>query len=293
MHLFGRDGWRLATVAVAATALTFCGGGNKQSSAPTQPVVVTTPTPVTDPTPGPPLSASCARLPLGSAKYACRDETPTFMNEVNDSIDTLKAQHPEYFNGETILNLGGYYVGVIKLLDQKNICAGFDGEELAVKNTPDFNDQYKLQTSWNTIRRFYVGTCYPATFPLNRENPGSSPAGCSLPPSTEVACGRPDPQFDGDVEAAIDDVLKTKPELFDFSEHAPGIDWPMVKDMLAYENAVIAALAPKGYCGKFDGEEIQIKRSNDFTEHYDINYADKYIRRGGGIFRGSCYPAAF
>ena len=56
---------------------------------------------------------------------------------------------------------------------------------------------------------------------------------------------------------------------------------------------MIDVLAGKGYCGKFDGEEIQIKHSNDFTEHYDINYADKYIRRGFGIFRGSCYPAAF
>ena len=53
------------------------------------------------------------------------------------------------------------------------------------------------------------------------------------------------------------------------------------------------ALATKGYCGRFDGEEIQIKRSNELSEHYDINYADRYIRRGTGIFRTSCYPAAF
>ena len=63
--------------------------------------------------------------------------------------------------------------------------------------------------------------------------------------------------------------------------------------MAAYHAALVQALSGKGYCAKFDGEEIQLKRSNEFTEHYDVNYADKYIRRGPGAYRGSCYPAAF
>jgi hypothetical protein len=240
-----------------------------------------------------PVSSSCERLPLGSEKYTCRDETPSFMVEVNDAIDELMRVHPEYFNGDTVRNLGGYYVGIIKILDGKNICAAFDGEELAVKNSNDWSDQYKLMTSWGQVRRFYVGTCYPALFPLSRSQPPPSPAGCNLPPSSEIACGKPDPQFIDDVERAIDQVIAQQPALFNFADHAPGTDWPAVVDMAAYENAVIAALAGKSYCGKFDGEEIQIKRTNEFTEHYDINYADKYIRRGQGIFRGSCYPAAF
>jgi hypothetical protein len=33
--------------------------------------------------------------------------------------------------------------------------------------------------------------------------------------------------------------------------------------------------------------------SNEFSEHYDVNYQDKYVRRGDGSFRGSCHPAAF
>jgi hypothetical protein len=45
--------------------------------------------------------------------------------------------------------------------------------------------------------------------------------------------------------------------------------------------------------GLFDGEEIEVKRTNEFSEHYDVNYADEYIRTGPGIYRGACYPAAF
>ena len=88
-------------------------------------------------------------------------------------------------------------------------------------------------------------------------------------------------------------MLKQKPELFDFEQKAAGTDWPVVKDMTAYHLAVVNALAAKGYCGIFDGEEIQLKRSNELSEHYDVNYADRYVRRGAGIFRTSCYPAAF
>ena len=88
-------------------------------------------------------------------------------------------------------------------------------------------------------------------------------------------------------------MLKQKPELFDFGQTAAGTDWPVVKDMPAYHLAVVNALAPKGYCGVFDGEEIQLKRSNELSEHYDVNYADRYVRRGAGIYRTSCYPAAF
>ncbi len=293
MTLFGRDGWTFAAMAVAVVTLTQCGGGgSKGASTPTQPVQ-TTPTPVAAPTPGPPLSATCDRLPLGTDKYTCRDASPSFMSEVSDAIDTLQRQHPEYFHGDTVVNIGAYYVGLIKLLDQQNICAAFDGEELAVKNSADFSDQYKLLTSWNQVRKFYVGTCYPALFPLSRVNPPPSPPGCSLPPSYEITCGDMDSQYLGIVNDAIGQVITERPELFDTGSTPKGhADWPKVKDMAAYEQAIIDVLAKKGFCGRA-GEEIQIKKTNDFTENFDVNYQDEFVRRGPGIYRGTCYPAQF
>ena len=291
MRSFATHSRRIAAVVTAALALVSCGGG-RNDAAPTVPAVPT-PTPVAGPAPQPPLSASCERLPLGAASAPCRGESPSFLREVVDAIGTLQSEHPEYFRGDTVVNLPGYYVGLIRILDRDGLCAAYDGEELAVKSSNDFSDQYKVLTSWNEIRRAYRVTCTPAVCPLARANPAPSPAGCSLPPSSEVACGRTTPQFLDDVEAAVDQVLKQKPELFDFGRTASGTDWPLVKDMPAYHLAVVNALATKGYCGRFDGEEIQLKRSNETSEHYDVNYADRYVRRGPGIYRTSCYPAAF
>ncbi len=295
MRLFRNDACRTAATAAAALTMTFCGGGSKGGS-PTQPVAIATPT--ATPTPAPtyqPLSASCARLPLGSPKFTCNGAGASFMTEVNDAIDTLRAQHPEYFNaaGDRIVNVGAYYVGIIRLLDKQNLCAAFDGEELMVKNSADFNDQYKIQTSWNAISRKYASTCYPAVFPLSRDNPAPSPAGCALAPSEEITCGDMPSQYITDVQQAITDVVKLRPELFDLTEHARNNpEWYKVKDLGAYQMAVIDQLSKKGYCGK-SGEEIEIKRTNEFNENFDINYQDQYIRNGSGIYKGTCYPASF
>lgn len=291
MGSFAMDLRRVAAGVLVALALARCGGGGK-GDPPTVPTVPAPP-PVAAPTPDPPLSASCERLPLGVENASCRGEAASFYSEVVDAIQTLESERPEYFRGETVVNLPGYYVGLIRILDRAGLCAAYDGEELAVKNTNEYSEQYKVLTSWSEIRRSYMVTCTPAVFPLARRNPAPSPAGCSLPPSSEVACGRTTPQFQDDVEAALDQVMKQRPELFDFGQTASGTDWPLVKDMMAYHLAVVDALRPKGYCGKFDGEEIQLKRSNETSEHYDVNYADRYVRRGPGTFRTSCYPAAF
>lgn len=284
----------LTLAAVAALVVSHCGGGSTKTSqgTPTTPLVPTLPPPPPVEPTAQPLSASCERLPLGSANHRCRDESPSFLVEVGEAIEDLKRQRPEFFrDGNIVTNIGGYYVGIIKNLDAKGICASYDGEELAVKNAAEFSDQYKVLTSWNQVRNFYIGTCYPAVFPLSRDEPAPSPAGCSLAPSTEIACGRPDPLFLGDVEGAIDLVMAQRPELFDPSQTSNG--GVLVRDLDAYTAAVMQVLTQRGYCAIHDGEEIQVKRSNEFTEHYDINYADRYTRRGPNSYRGACYPAAF
>ncbi len=284
---------RPAIIALAGFTLTVCGG--KDSRSPSQPSVPVTPsaTPIPPPTPPPPLSASCAKLPAAADKYTCSTEHPSFLNEVNEAIDTVKTEHPEAFDGETVKNVGLYIVEVIKAIDKMGICADFDGEELGVATSHNFNDQYDILTAKSQIRRYFVGSCYPSVIPVARRKLGGIPGGCNLSPSREISCGDPAPTFDGDVAGAIDQLLKTKPQLFDFNDIAPRTDWPAVKDMPAYYQGIIDILVAKGYCALFDGEEIEIKRTNDFSEHYDVNYSDKYVRTGPGSYRGSCYPAAF
>ncbi len=298
MRMLGKATALRAFAAVVAVTFGSCGGGSSSGSGggPTIPLPATpaaTPTPAS--TPAPVLSASCARLPAGTVTPTrCPTEAPTFLADVEDAIDTLRGEQPGLFEGNQILNVGAYYVGLVKVLDRKGLCADFDGEELGVTNTSDYSDVYDVQTAKNEVRRFYVGTCYPALVPISRGTPAPSPSGCSLAPSKEIACGRePEGRFYGDVEGAISQLLKSRPELFDLDDLHPGPDWPRVKDMGAYHAAMVSLLVGKGYCAFFDGEEIQMKRTNDFTEHYDVNYSDKYIRTGSGIYRGSCYPAAF
>lgn len=290
----GRGIWRPAAVAVAALTLSTCGGGssNDHAGGLVAPIV---PTPTPSPTAPAetPLAASCNDLSPGSLNHRCLSTGATFQRDVEDAIGLLKAQRPEIFDEEKVLNVGAYVVGVIKNLDKKGICSTYDGEELAVRTQGDFNDQYDILTGNDLIRRYYVNTCQPAVFPLSRGPLPPPPTGCGLGPSVEVACGVPPSQYLDDVAAAVEQLLKDKPDIFDAADLAPGRDWPAVKDWPAYYQGLIDVLSKKGYCGRFTGEELEVKKTNEFSESFDVNYQDKYIRLGPGIYRSACYPAQF
>jgi hypothetical protein len=66
-----------------------------------------------------------------------------------------------------------------------------------------------------------------------------------------------------------------------------------VKDVPGFTSAVLAALKVKGYCSRIDGEEIQIKKDDRLSDHFNIVTSVSFIRRGDGSYRGSCYPPAF
>ncbi len=114
MRVIDNRDLKSVAAALAALTLSVCGGDNKPST-PTQPIVAptTSPTPVA-PTPEPPVSASCAKLPAAATKYSCRDDTAHFEDEVNDAIDTLMREKPRIFDGNDVLDVGAYVVGVIE-----------------------------------------------------------------------------------------------------------------------------------------------------------------------------------
>ena len=288
-----------ALAVAAASVLAVCGGGKNGTdvSGPTTPVTPTV-APSVAPTAEPPLSASCARLPAGNIDAPCSYARSTFQSDVDEAIRTLQVEQSPIFNDNEVLSVGRYYVGLIKILDRKGLCARFDGEELAVTNTSDFSDQYHVMASNRMVRvgpQSYRATCTPAALPVNEGALPAPPAGCSLPASREVACSKEEygGAYRDDVLAAIAQVQKDKPELFDFTEINPGTDWPKLKDLDGYLAAVVQILAKQGYCAQVQ-EELQIKRgSNAFSEQYKIDYSHQYIRTGSGIYRSSCYPAAF
>ena len=292
----------LSIVSVAALALSLqvCGGGGNSNTdtGPTVPVPVPDPTPQPTPEPDAPLSASCAALGEGVpiSEAVCTAGPEHFLDEVHLAIEQVRSRFPEYFNGRNVLNVGGYYVEIIRALDEMGLCAHTGGEELGVKKSDAYNDQFDILTAKNEYRTgetIYRGSCAPAIFPRGHRPYHPVPEGCSLPRSTHIACGDPQSQYYGQVEAAIDQMLEDHPELFDYSDINPGTDWPRLKDPQAYHSGIVEILTGKGFCAFFGGEEIAVKRTNELSENFDVNYKDEYVRRGYGIYRAACYPAAF
>jgi hypothetical protein len=286
---------RLLAIGLASTEI-VC-GGSSPTSAPTNPLPTVAPTPVvTAPTPLPPLSASCTHLGAGAQNARCPMEQASFQTQLDTSISMLRGQRPDLFGpGDQVTSTGQFIIGIIKNMDSMGLCAGWDGEELAVKNSDTFNDQYDILTSNNVVRfgkGSYRTTCYPAAFPLGSKQPAATP-GCNLPPSSELTCDREVGKFVGDVDAAIGTVESQKPQLFDFTNTAVGTNNPQIVDRTGYINAVSTILLAKGYCVRFDGTELQVKNTSDFNEQYAIILSDGWVRRGDGAYRTTCWPSAF
>ena len=162
-------------------------------------------------------------------------EPSDYQTIVDRSIRTLQAEQPAIFEGDQVLSVGQYYVGLIKVLDRQGICAVFDGEELAVTDRPTSNEQFHVLTSASRARfgpQSYRTTCSPSVVPVVPGALPPAPAGCTLPSSREVACGRENSsRYINDMTAAIEQVLKEKPDLFNYGDTAAGTGWPAVKNL--------------------------------------------------------------
>jgi hypothetical protein len=139
------------------------------------------PTPVPPPAdPGPPPppagAQSCNLPPGGGSGNACPRQSPSFLSDVESALTQLAQDEPGIFDKTDIqgcgtcykvLDVQRYITRMPELMGQRGLCAMYDGEELAVKNSNSFNDQYDILTSGMYIRRdmgSYRSTCYPAWF---------------------------------------------------------------------------------------------------------------------------------
>jgi hypothetical protein len=94
---------------------------------------------------------------------------------VNVAIHKAENEHPELFDFHDglgglsfrVLDRARYHALVVQNLQEAGFCAVFDGEEIGVKNTNDFNEQYQVMSSFGYSRwggGAYRSTCYPAWF---------------------------------------------------------------------------------------------------------------------------------
>lgn len=101
-------------------------------------------------------------------------------------------------------------------------------------------------------------------------------------------CSRSGAFFDQEVEQAIDLVLQQKPGIFE--------NHPLGKRVLSPGQllvGVIENLDRMGICADFDGEELQVKNSNDLNDQYHLITSNFILRRGGSSYRATCFPASF
>ena len=134
------------------------------------------PTNPTNPTNPAPSGGSCP-LPPGQFNDHCTRQTQTFLSRVEAAIDQVIATNPGYFNMSRtrggcancyqVVDGTGYTNAVARAITRNWVCGYYDGEELAVKNSNAFNDQFDILTSDGFIRRqggSYRTTCRPAWF---------------------------------------------------------------------------------------------------------------------------------
>jgi hypothetical protein len=142
-----------------------------------------TPAPPADPGGAPPPPApppasgqSCGLPPGNGSGNDCPRQSPSFLADVESALTQLIAEEPGIFDKSEIQGCGTcykvvdvqrYITRMPQLMQQRGLCSMYDGEELAVKNSNSFNDQYDILTSGMYIRRdqgSYRSTCYPAWF---------------------------------------------------------------------------------------------------------------------------------
>jgi hypothetical protein len=128
----------------------------------------------------------------------------------------------------------------------------------------------------------------------NEPPPPPSSQGCSLPAGQwNENCSMQTQSFLSRVEAAIDEVIRTDPQVFDTTRTRGCGNCYFVRDPTRYVNRVAQAITRNGVCGYYDGEELGVKNSNSFNDQYDILTSDMFIRRQGGSYRSTCRPAWF
>lgn len=129
--------------------------------------------PLPDPIP-PPTSNGCG-LPSQSPAHSCAMQSSQFGADIEWAIDQVINQKAQFFDltdqrgakSPRVLNEAGYTANLVKFLGQRGYCAIWDGEEIAVKSSQGFNEQYDILTASGYVRRgvgAYRATCHPAWF---------------------------------------------------------------------------------------------------------------------------------
>jgi hypothetical protein len=201
-------------------------------------------------------------------------------------------EDPDNFAGLVILDRPRFRVALLRNVEAQGLCAEWDKEslghrELMVKNTNAFSEQYHVELSSGAVRGgdgAYRATCTPANFPVNPQ-PLPPRGDCALPSSREFGCDRVAPVFLDVIEATADEIAQSRTDIVR--------DGFIVGNVNDYYSEMVARLRQKGFCAIFDTEEVAVKNNNDFSVQFHVVLSNGQVRRGDGVYRSTCRPAAF
>ena len=157
----------LSTTILGAVA---CGGGD--ATAP--PTAVATPTPAPAPS-ATPAAFTCPLPALPDLHNTCPKLTPQLLDYVENAIQTTLRERPELFDFNNELGGGSFKVldreryinAVVANIHKQGVCSRAEVEEIQVKTSNDFNEQYNIWVSSGHVRHgpgSYITTCFPAQF---------------------------------------------------------------------------------------------------------------------------------
>ena len=108
-------------------------------------------------------SCSLAPMPEGSP---CREETPSFQAQVEAAQADVLRTRPDLFEGGRVRSEDAYVQEVARVLRTRGLCAAQGGpkDEVAVKSTNNWNDQYDIVLGSGQTWTSYQVTCRPARF---------------------------------------------------------------------------------------------------------------------------------
>ncbi len=130
--------------------------------------------PTNTPTPSPsapPSSQSCAPAPAPGNERCPREGASDFLGVVESAYDSLIAKNPGWFSGSgsarTVkISERDWTWAVINEVRRKGYCAGQYAEEVSVRTSRAYSENFDVLTSSSTIRRgegAYRSTCTPAS----------------------------------------------------------------------------------------------------------------------------------
>lgn len=118
--------------------------------------------------------------------------------------------------------------------------------------------------------------------------------------STAAACQRSASRLADYVLAAMDELVRERPQLFDPNDEAApaGSGNYRVLDKEAYLDGLVAKLQAAGLCAQRDPddasyEQLQVKSENGFSESFDVLLGAGYVWHNGASYRATCVPASF